>query len=1117
MADASEEHPFGIINVGIFGEGVDAPSLSAVGFLEPRKSPVDVIQAVGRVMRRSPSKKLGYIICPILIPRKVDAESWLSNSSPDHGWQELGQILRALRAHDQRIEDNLSELMEVYLPNHADEVATLIAIGGADRRTRYWGHFGKPKTAVADLKRVLLKQVKPSQVFEDQEKFWQSSGKFKMEPENIISGLRLANTGRVSENTIVMRSGSVVRGAPSKDGTHGEIDKVRTKEKARRVLNGKEGITIFPRRRSQNGGTQRPQDDLWSKISDDDKQLISMNLLEKSGLSGNRQERDANLLRVSIEEACRYLKADDLDSCLDKHFGLDRQNTQNSADGCTIAALLLMNAMMLHQRIAVGKWLPGLKTMDALKASPNAKDQFSGQWNKITRHDFHPVFVPALDVIGVIVEENGRLAGLNMALKHLATEAERIAESYADMGSDHAGPLFNKVMGNQSSDGAFFTRPPAASLLAKLTLDVANEGGVPDWTNETTWRAHRSVDLACGSGTLIAALMTDMKRRASEQGATSNQLGDFQKLAVEALIAGLDMNPVSLQLAAAQMMAGAKQIKYQKMQLHQMPYGNDSDLGITVGTLELFGQKAILPRHDLGFDDERLGARQMLLGGEEDRSAKDEQLETELEKAVEAVKDVRIVIMNPPFTNRTKMGERFDEDIREDMRRRIDAFSRRLVASDASMNGVANENSIRPMFVALAEKCLSEQGVLAMVNPTIALTGPSGLRERQFLAERYYIHTLLTCHLPGQINLSQNTAINESIIIAKRHDGVKKPPTRIINLDKFPLNEGQVEEFHKSLLECKTGLISNGWGQVSEWPWERVKEGDWSAAIWRSPQLAEETIALACDERLISLGNLELTPAYTGKLGGDFLAATKREIDSFPILKSKGSDAQRRICGIPDEHRKPKTPNLPRNIGEGVDHPDTQRLMKKAGYLLVTAGQDSRAARLTSVVCEEPRVGIGWLPIPSEKLNCQQAKGLSVFLNSTLGRLQIMRNAGRKLEFPQYNPAVYYQVRVPDISDPRVLDTLVKCWEATKEMDVPQYRHGEVDGEYNVRKLWDEAVAKVLDRGPNELAELRMLLHQEPTVRGLGINEYAAEVVFEGGLQGSIVATASLDKADEME
>ena len=51
LAEASEESPYGILNVGIFGEGTDSPSLNAVAFLEARRSPIDVIQAVGRAMR----------------------------------------------------------------------------------------------------------------------------------------------------------------------------------------------------------------------------------------------------------------------------------------------------------------------------------------------------------------------------------------------------------------------------------------------------------------------------------------------------------------------------------------------------------------------------------------------------------------------------------------------------------------------------------------------------------------------------------------------------------------------------------------------------------------------------------------------------------------------------------------------------------------------------------------------------------------------------------------------------------------------------------------------------------------------------------------------------------
>ena len=85
LASADAKTPHGIINVGIFGEGTDSPSLSAVAFLEARKSPIDVVQAVGRAMRTAPDKELGYIVCPILIPPTADPEKWLSNSDSEEG------------------------------------------------------------------------------------------------------------------------------------------------------------------------------------------------------------------------------------------------------------------------------------------------------------------------------------------------------------------------------------------------------------------------------------------------------------------------------------------------------------------------------------------------------------------------------------------------------------------------------------------------------------------------------------------------------------------------------------------------------------------------------------------------------------------------------------------------------------------------------------------------------------------------------------------------------------------------------------------------------------------------------------------------------------------------
>ena len=59
LAAADAEKPRGIANVGIFGEGTDSPSLDAVALLAVRRSPTDVIQIVGRCMRRAPGSNTG--------------------------------------------------------------------------------------------------------------------------------------------------------------------------------------------------------------------------------------------------------------------------------------------------------------------------------------------------------------------------------------------------------------------------------------------------------------------------------------------------------------------------------------------------------------------------------------------------------------------------------------------------------------------------------------------------------------------------------------------------------------------------------------------------------------------------------------------------------------------------------------------------------------------------------------------------------------------------------------------------------------------------------------------------------------------------------------------------
>ena len=299
-----------------------------------------------------------------------------------------------------------------------------------------------------------------------------------------------------------MRQDTVEREKPKPDGTRGAVDYKKSKAKAKKMINDGEGVRLppssrrrTPRRSREEVARQSAMRMLRLSGMEEHGNAIKLNLLTKSGLSDDRVIRDLNILEGSIKEAAHHLRTDELVAPLNRHFGLDNlkeASLKKQADGCTIAALLMMNAAMLHQRISNGRWLPGISDLSTVKNDVAVVRRIIREWERIMRHDFRPVLEPALESIYAI-EETGKAGGLERALRHITAEAERIAETYADMGADHAGPLFNRVMGNQASDGAFFTRPPAAALAARLALDACGDA---DWSDDEVWRQHKTVDLS---------------------------------------------------------------------------------------------------------------------------------------------------------------------------------------------------------------------------------------------------------------------------------------------------------------------------------------------------------------------------------------------------------------------------------------------------------------------------------------------------------------------------------------------------------------------------------------------------------------------------------------------
>lgn len=95
-----------LTNARCLAEGVDVPTLDGVAFIDPRRSEVDIVQAVGRAIRKSADKKVGTVVIPVFVDTEADPDVALDSSVFKPVWD----VVRALRAHDEELGRQLDEL-----------------------------------------------------------------------------------------------------------------------------------------------------------------------------------------------------------------------------------------------------------------------------------------------------------------------------------------------------------------------------------------------------------------------------------------------------------------------------------------------------------------------------------------------------------------------------------------------------------------------------------------------------------------------------------------------------------------------------------------------------------------------------------------------------------------------------------------------------------------------------------------------------------------------------------------------------------------------------------------------------------------------------------------------
>ena len=919
LANANKEGECRIVcNVKLFTEGVDVPSLDAVAFLDPRESHVDVVQAVGRVMRKAEGKRFGYIVVPVVVPPDADVADALINGP--EGYQTVGRVLRALQAHDGRLAKDPEMFVKIY-----------------EARSSQGGGLG---------------------------------------------------------------------------------------------AGGEEGV--YP----QSLDLQEVGQNIYAHVA------------AASGL-GKPGALVADEIEYVVRRASYILQESGLEAELGKTLDLTPEVDGGARGICTIAALLLCNACLLHRRLRDTSGMQFILRLTRVGGASDPKEMLEAAWESILEKDYFPVFKPALAVLKALPKTES----VASVIRELAECANRIADSLSELGYDHAGPLYHRILGSARSDGAYYTNNISALMLARLAL----RDDFIDWSDREAVRNLKIIDPACGTGTLLMAALQTIKSRIGKTSEIDERAHDaLHKELVERVLCGLDINQHAIQLAACNMTLGAPTVDYERMNLHAMQHGLNGEGEARAGTLEILATTQSEATRD------NLHALTQSVRGLEHLDALHVTMR-DGERGDFPMQDMDVVIMNPPFTDNAKRGRKFGKRVLRKMQDRELYIRNVIAATDGAAGDAITTNSISTFFTPLADMLLkSNHGTLAKIVPTTACIGADGRKERQFLAERFHVERVITSHDPKRINFSDSTSIHESLLICRRQsEGIGE--TEFVALNKMPKKWEDAVEAADAISEGRIGE----WGSVIRWPRSRVADGDWSPVQWFSGVLIDAILEIENLAGLEPLGVRHRT-GPTGRTAQDSWERREEKDDprAVKIFDSMSGVLHNMMAAEPEQWVAP---------GGRREHL-WQRVLSGGGHLFVAARMNTQSGRVSAIYSQQKTFGFGWIPVlVSDE---REGKALCVWWNSTLARLLLLNRRAKTLTYPKWSVKHIKSTLIPKL-EPSAINCLVSAYEQTCHMAFRRMKYGDED---EARRIIDDAAAEVAGLDKGKVAEWRHVLAQEPTV-----------------------------------
>ena len=399
------------------------------------------------------------------------------------------------------------------------------------------------------------------------------------------------------------------------------------------------------------------------------------------------------------------------------------------------------------------------------------------------------------------------------------------------------------------------------------------------------------------------------------------------------------------------------------------------------------------------------------------------------------------------------------------MQRHELAIQEQIERRDRAAGGVITANSIRTFFTPLADMLIrSTSGSLAMVIPTTACTGPSGVAERRFLAERFHIETVVTSHDPRRPNFSENTAIHESLLICRRRTGEDSAvdrSTRFVSLRTMPSTAAEAVE----AVEAIEAGTAGKWLTVHEQAESSIRKGDWRPCQFLDPELAGAAMRLEREKGLVPLQDRYLLgPA--GRRIRDAFRPVDDDGDGYRVFWGRSKDLRTTMEAAPEQAVADKKPAL------------AARYRRLAGHVLVAAKFRTDSGRLLAIFSDLPALGSMWVPVQASTAGVEEAKALCAWCNSTLGALGFLIRRGTMLTNPSFSQAELATLRVPDF---RAASTsmLAEAYEQTRHVPVKPWKHA---GHDDMRDCLDRAAAATTGVDLATIRDWRARISREPTV-----------------------------------